>query len=117
MTNILTDFGTRLKIDYQEWRTEWITRWNTYREMKRLDSAIRRGKERNARDHKTYFIIKDARGAINAMTGSDIDFWTKQGLFPKMNYYEKLRCSIDIVTSSRRTMNQFTYAKTNSKPK
>jgi len=100
MSNIFKDLWTRLKIDYKEWRDEWITRWNTRREMRQIDSAIRRAKKRNARDHKTYYIIRDRRGAINALTGKEINLWAKRGLFPKMTILQKLEKSIDIVTSN-----------------
>jgi len=89
MSNIFKDLWTRIKIDYKEWREEWITRWNTRREMKQIDSAIRRAKERNARDHKTYYVIPDRRGVVDALTGKEIDSWAKRGLFPKMNIKQK----------------------------
>lgn len=103
MANIFSDFWTRLKIDYIEWRNEMVTNWNTRRETRQIQSAIKRAKERNSMDHKTYFIIKDRRGAYNALTGREIDrFSGPRGYFPKMNYYQKISNSVYLVTSRQR---------------
>jgi len=117
MASIFKMFWIRLNIDYREWRDEWLTRWNTRREMKQIDSAIRRGKERNARDHKTYYIIRDRRGGINALTGSEIDLWARRGLFPKMTILQKLQKSIDIVTNSNMMKDLFYDFKINNSKK
>jgi hypothetical protein len=124
MPNFFTELATRISIDYKEWRDEIIIRWNTKREMKQIDSAIRRAKKRNLRDHRTYYIIKDRRGAINALTKQEIDKWSdkktakgvKTGLFPRMTINQVYHSCIDMVTCTRRDMDQFNRIKSTRKP-
>lgn len=105
--NIFKTFWIRIKTDYQEWWIEWVTRWNTNRDLRQIDSAIRRAKERNELDHKTYYIIKDSRGAVNALTRGEILRFTRAGLFPKMNILQLYAVAIDIVTSNPRVAAEY----------
>lgn len=107
MGNIFKDLWTRLKIDYHDYRQELTGTWNLRREAKQIDKAIRRAKLRNAKDGRTYYIIKDTRGGISALTSDDIKYWTARKMFPKMNFMQLLERAIAIVTSNESVREQY----------
>lgn len=107
MANIFTDLLKRIKIDYHDYRKELIGNWNLGREAKQIDKAIKRAKFRNLRDNRTYYILKDNRGGISALTRMEINYWTARGMFHNMNYMQLLRASIAIVTSNQTIQEQY----------
>jgi len=115
--SILKDFITRIKIDYQEWRIDWITKWNTRRDIKHVDSAIQRAKARHERDHKTYYVIQDIRGAYNALTKKEIDKLATFGFFPKMNIMQVLEKAVAIISDNKYMNNMFKEVKQLKKSK
>lgn len=107
MANIFRDITDRIRYDYQEWRTDWITRWNLRKEMKRIDNAIRRAKAYHEKDNRTYYVLRDRSGAINALNSSDINMATRMGFLPRMNFIQRLEASIYIVSKSHTYLKQF----------
>ena len=65
MGNIFKDIWTRIRVDYHDYRQELTGTWNLRREAKQIDKAIRRAKLRNAKDGRTYYIIKDKGGSAH----------------------------------------------------
>lgn len=107
MGNIFKDIWTRIKVDYHDYRQELTGTWNLRREAKQIDKAIRRAKLRNAKDGRTYYIIKDTRGGISALTSDDVKYWTARKMFPKMNFMQLLEKAIAIVTSNESVREQY----------
>lgn len=112
MANIFTDLWTKLKIDYREWRIDWISDWNFRRKQKLIRKATRRARIRNSEDGRTYYIIEDLRGGISALHKDELNYWTSKGLFKKMTHNQLLWKAIDIITSNRTTARQFIEIKT-----
>lgn len=104
---ILKDFWTRLKIDYHDYRQELTGGWNLKREAKQIDKAVKRARFRNSQDGRTYYIIKDVRGGISALTSDQVKYWTARKMFPKMNFMQLLERSIAIVTSNQSIREQY----------
>lgn len=107
MSNIFKDIWTRLRIDYHDYRQELTGGWNLKREVKQIDKAVKRARFRNSKDGRTYYILKDIRGGISALTSEDIKYWTSHKMFPKMNYLQLLKRSIAIVTSNESIREQY----------
>lgn len=107
LVSLFSDLWARLKIDYHDYRQELTGTWNLRREAKQIDKAIRRAKLRNAKDGRTYYIIKDKRGGISALTSDDIKYWTAHKMFPKMDYRQLLQRAIAIVTSNELIREQY----------
>ena len=107
MANIFRDFWIRLKVDYQEYRAENIDIWTVKRETRHIERAQRRAQIMNKKNGRTYYILKDKRGAISALTSDEIKYWTMRGYFPKWNYEQRLRHTIAIVTSNRTVQEQY----------
>jgi hypothetical protein len=107
MANVIKDLFKRVSIDYQEYRQHLINQWNLKREARQIQRAMQRAKVRNKNDGRTYYIIKDKRGAISALNSREILFWTKKGMFPRMDYYKRLSAAIGIVTSNPNVQEQY----------
>ena len=107
MGNFFKDLKTRFVIDYQEWRQEWIIKWNMRRRIRQVRHAIDRAKAYHERDRKTYYIFEDPRGGVSAFNSTDIKFLTRKGLLKKMTILERLEKSIDIVSSNQQIINQY----------
>jgi len=107
MGNIFKDIWTRVTVDYHDYRAELTGRWNLRREAKQIDKAVKRARFRNSKDGRTYYILKDARGGISALTSDQVKYWTAQKMFPKMNYMQLLEKSIAIVTSNQSIREQY----------
>ena len=117
MANIFKDLIARIKIDYQEFRIDWITRWNTRRDIKHVDSAIRRARVRHERDHRTYYVIQDIRGTYNALTKKEIDKLATYGFFPKMTILQVLEKAVAIISANKYMNNMFKEVKRLKKSK
>lgn len=107
MSNVITDFKDRLKIDYTEWRNYLISKWNVKREKRLIRRAMHRAQEKNYSDGRTYYILKDKQGGINEFNSSDIKFWTKYNVLDKMDLLQRLEKSIAVVTSNKNILNQY----------
>lgn len=97
----------KIKTDWQEWKAYKISVWNVRRDEKLIKRAIERAKIKNSRNGKTYYILRDVYGGINELNKEELDFFTKKGLFRKMNYMERLQESIAIITSNPIIYNQY----------
>ena len=107
MGNIFKDIWTRIKVDYHDYRQELTGTWNLKREAKQIDKAVKRAKFRNSQDGRTYYIVRDVRGGISALTRDQINYWVVKKMFPKMNYLQLLTNAIAIVTSNETIRNQY----------
>lgn len=107
LVSLFSDLWARLKIDYHDYRQELTGTWNLRREAKQIDKAVKRARFRNSKDGRTYYILKDARGGISALTSDQVKYWTAQKMFPKMNYMQLLEKSIAIVTSNSSIREQY----------
>lgn len=112
MANLFKDFWTRLRIDYQEWHSEWIIKWNMRRRIKQVQHAIDRAKAYNTKDHRTYYILEDPlTRSVAALNSTDIKLLTRRGVLKKMTLIERLEKSIDIVTSNQQIIAQYKQVK------
>ena len=107
MGNIFKDIWTRVKVDYHDYRQELVGGWNLRREAKQMDKAVKRAKFRNSTDGRTYYILKDVRGGISALTSDQVKYWTTRRMYPKMNFMQLLEKSIAIVTSNKSIREQY----------
>ncbi len=107
MGNIFKDIWTRIKVDYHDYRQELTGTWNLKREAKQIDKAVKRAKFRNSQDGRTYYIVRDVRGGISALTRDQINYWVVKKMFPKMNYLQLLTNAIAIVTSNESIREQY----------
>ncbi|MGI6337882.1 MAG: hypothetical protein ACOXZV_00700 [Bacteroidales bacterium] len=107
MSNIFKDIWTRIKIDYIEYRQHLIDRWSLRRETRNINRAIYRANIRNKEDGRTYYVLRDTRGAYSALNSDEIRLWTSRGMFRKMNYMELLRAAVYIVTCEEAIREQY----------
>lgn len=123
MANVIQDLITRVKADWKEWylyqRLSWVERFrqrrakrDVIRDQRMIASAIERAKVKNAYDHRTYYILRDRWGGINELNSQEIDMLIRRGVFPRMNYLQKVNASIDIVTSNKNVQRDFDRIKT-----
>ena len=116
--NYLQDFITRVKADWKEWtlyqKITWVERFkqrrarrDVLRDQRMIDAALERARINNASDHKTYYILRDKWGGINEINKEQLDKFTRAGIFPKMNYLQRVNASIAIVTSNKNTQRDF----------
>jgi hypothetical protein len=128
MGNVFQDLWTRIIIDWKEWRAHTIASWterrahriaarNVKRDNRHIDEAVKRAKIKNSENRKTYYIMPDLFGGINELTKDEIDFFTRKGVFPKMNYLQRLERCVTIITSNRYTQADFNRIKENKKRK
>lgn len=110
MANIFTDTWARLKIDYQEYRNYLTSIWNVRRDNKAIRRAMRRAKEKNFNDGRTYYIMRDRFGGINELNSAQLLYFTRHGLFTKEQYDKRFEHAIAIVTSSKRIREQYNQA-------
>jgi hypothetical protein len=124
--NYLQDFITRVKADWKEWTTyqkiSWVERFkqrrakrDVIRDQRMIDAALERARIKNVDDHKTYYIMKDKWGGINEINKEQLDKFTRAGIFPKMNYLQRVNASIAIVTSNKNTQRDFDRVQENKK--
>lgn len=109
---ILNILAPRIAVDWAEWRAFRESIWNVKRDNRLVRRALRRARRKHFDDRKTYYIIRDKFGGINELTREQLDFFTKRGLFVKMNYMQRLSASIDIVSNN--TSIKQTFAKIKS---
>jgi len=109
--NYLQDFITRVKADWKEWTTyqkiTWVERFkqrrarrDVIRDQRMIDAALERARIKNAKDGRTYYILRDKWGGINEML-------TRAKILPRMNYLQRVNASIAIVTSNKNTQRDF----------
>ena len=108
MGNFFKDLKTRFVIDYNEWRQEWIIKWNMRRRIRQVRHAIDRAKAYHERDRKTYYIFEDpSTGGVSALNSSDIKLLTRKGILKRMTILERFEKSIDIISSNQQIINQY----------
>ena len=107
MPNIFKDFIKRVKIDYQEWRAYQRSVWNVHRDTKAINRAIKRAREKNNSDGKTYYVMRDCLGGINELNSDELLFFTRKGLFTKEQYDKRFEHAIDIITSNKKIRDQY----------
>lgn len=107
MANILTLFKQKITIDYQEWRSYMISKWNVQRDNRMIDRAVKRARMKNKEDGRTYYIMKDLLGGINELNRSELVFFKNKGLFTADDYKFRLERAIAIVTSNKVEFKQY----------
>jgi len=116
--NYLQDFITRVKADWKEWTTyqkiSWVERFkqrrarrDVLRDQRMIDAALERARIKNAKDGRTYYILRDKWGGINEMDSTIIGKLTRAKILPRMNYLQRVNASIAIVTSNKNTQRDF----------
>lgn len=116
--NYLQDFITRVKADWKEWTTyqkiTWVERFkqrrarrDVIRDQRMIDAALERARIKNAKDGRTYYILRDKWGGINEMDSTIIGKLTRAKILPRMNYLQRVNASIAIVTSNKNTQRDF----------
>lgn len=108
MSTLIKDLVTRIKIDWQEYRLYRQSVYNVKRDQKLINRAIERAKMKNGKDGKTYYIMRDKLGGINELNNKQLDFFTRQKLFKKMNYLQRLESAIGLVTSNKVLLDHYT---------
>lgn len=98
----------KIKIDWQEYKNYRISLWNVMRDKRLTKRAINRARIKNSQNGKTYYILRDRFGGINELTKEELAFFTRIGYFKKMNYLERLKESIAIITSDPIIRDQYT---------
>jgi len=122
--NYLQDFLQRVTVDWKEWSTyqklAWIERFkqrrarrDVLRDQRMIDSAIERAKVKNARDNRTYYIMRNSGGGINEVNSKEIAMLVRLKALPRMNYMQRLEASIAVVTSNRMTQLNYDRLKSN----
>lgn len=98
---------TRIQIDWQEWRNYKTSMWNVKRDNRMIARAKQRAKTKNAKDGRTYYILRDVRGGINEFNSTDIKYWSRIGILPRMDHAKRLESSLGIVTSNTEILDQY----------
>ena len=98
----------RIQIDWQEWRSYKTSVWNVKRDNRMIERAKQRARLKNAKDGRTYYILRDVRGGINEFNSTDIKYWSGVGVIPKMDYAKRLESSLGIITSNPKRLSQYT---------
>lgn len=107
MANILSLFKQKITVDYQEYRSYLISKWNVQRDNKMIHRAIKRAKMKNKEDGRTYYIMKDCMGGINELNRSQLVFFKNKGLFSADDFKFRLERAIAIVTSNKVEFKQY----------
>lgn len=116
--NYLQDFITRVKADWKEWTTyqkiTWVERFkqrrarrDVIRDQRMIDAALERARIKNAKDGRTYYILRDKWGGINEVNKYELDLLIHRKVFPKMTYMQRIQNTIAIVTSNKNTQADF----------
>jgi hypothetical protein len=116
--NYLQDFITRVKADWKEWtlyqKIAWVERFrqrrakrDVLRDQAMIDAALERARIKNAKNHMTYYIMRDKWGGINEVNKYELDLLIHRKVFPKMNYMQRIQNTIAIVTSNKNTQADF----------
>lgn len=105
--NIFKLIADRIKVDYYDWMTQFKGEWYSRKEARLVKAAKRRAEIKNRADGRTYYIVVDIRGGVNALNSSEIKKFQKMGLFPKWNAYQLLSNSRAIVTSNKQIFEQY----------
>lgn len=114
---IFMDIKKRIEIDWIEWKNYKISLWNVKRDRRLIERAIKRARIKNASDGKTYYVLRDVTGGINEFNSSDVRYWTRVGMLPKMDINKRLTEALAIVTSSSITRNTYTKAQNKKEEK
>jgi hypothetical protein len=101
MGNILNDLWKRIVIDYKEWRMYQRSLYDVKRDRKAINRALMRARIKNKKDGRTYYILRDVMGGINELNRNELEYFTRKRLFKKMNYLQRLKNAIAIVTSNK----------------
>lgn len=126
--NYLQDLIKRVKADWKEWTTyqkvSWVERFrqrrakrDAIRDRRMIESAIERAQIKNAKDGRTYYIMRSVTGEINELCSKDIHLLTRLKLLPRMNYLQRLEATIAIVTGNKMTQLNFDRIQANKNKK
>ena len=107
MANIISLLKQKITVDYQEYRSYLISKWNVERDNKMIRRAVKRARMKNKEDGRTYYIMKDCLGGINELNRSELVFFRNKGLFSNEDYKYRLERAIAIVTSNKVEFKQY----------
>lgn len=102
------DFWDFKTVEHREKRAAKVAKFNVKQDRKLIEQAKQRAQIKNEGNNKTYYIMKDKFGGINEMTNDELDFFTRKGLFPKMDYLKRLEVCLGVVTSNEILQKQYT---------
>ena len=110
MGNVFNEFLTRVREDWRDWRAYKVSMRNVRYEGRAIQRALNRAMVKNAKNSRTYYILKDKVGGINEFSRDDIIFWAtkhKPALIANMSYMERLNVALAIVTSNKAIQEQY----------
>lgn len=103
MANIIKEFITQIRIDWQEWRGFRTSVWNVRRDKRAIERAIQRARIKNSSDGRTYYILRNLGGGFDEANSENLKALRakKVNYFPKFqNFEHMLRQCFAIVTSN-----------------
>lgn len=100
---LFREFWTKIKIDWQEWRSYKNSVWNVRRDKKQIERAIHRARLKNQADGRTYYILRNLSGGFDEASSHDLKLLkaNKVKYFPSYrNYEHMISQTFAIITSN-----------------